>query len=84
MTRFARRVVVLDPGTTRPAAAAEWEDAVVLVERGAIEVEAPGGAPAVRFGAGSVLALGGAAVVANRGAEPAVLVAVARRLRAVR
>ena len=83
--RFARRTVVLQPGETRSADAGEWRDAILVVERGEIELEAVGDGRAARFAPGAVVALDGLALRAlrNPGAEPAVLVAISRRLRAV-
>jgi hypothetical protein len=83
--RFERRVVVVAPGRPRPYDAAEWRDAIVVVERGEIEVEGRAGGRA-RFGAGAVVWLEGLPLRAlhSRGGEPVVLVAVSRRLRAVR
>jgi hypothetical protein len=80
MTAFERRVVVLGPGEARPFDAADWHDAVVTVERGAIEAQpADGGAP-VRFVGGDVVALDGRNLRAlrNPGAAAAELLVVRR------
>ncbi len=78
--RFARTVVELAPGGFRPYDAAEWHGALVVVERGEIELRRATGA-GLRLGRGAVLCLAGLALHAlhNPGAEPAVLVAVRRR-----
>ncbi len=77
---FARRVVTLEPGGSRPYRAAEWADALVVVEGGEVVLECPEGGRR-RFPAGAVLWLDGVPLVAlhNDGPEPAVLVAVSRR-----
>lgn len=80
MTGFERRTATLDPHATRAFRAAEWRDALVLVERGAVELEGVSGARE-RFGAGDLLWLAGVPLRAlhNPGEEPAVLVAISRR-----
>ena len=79
---FEVRAVEVEPGGHRIYHAGEWQDAVVLVARGSIELECRGGS---RHGlrAGDVLWLVGLSVRAlhNGGSEPAVLVAVSRRQR---
>jgi hypothetical protein len=79
---FERRVVVVAPGRQRAFDDAEWRDALVVVERGEIELECLGGT-CWRFGRGDVLWLIGLPVRAlhNPGREPAVLAAVSRRRR---
>lgn len=78
--RFDRRVVSVPPGRARSYEEADWRDALVLVVRGEIELEARGGSRQ-RFARGAVLSLAGLSLRAlhNRGAEPAELVAVRRR-----
>jgi hypothetical protein len=73
------RVVVVAPGRGRAYDAAEWRDALVLVERGRIELWGPAGGR-LGFGAGEVLWLDGLTLerLHNPGREPAVLVAVSR------
>jgi len=68
------------PGRERPYHEAEWRDAIVVVERGAVEIEFLGGSRR-RFARGDVLWLVGLPLRAlhNRGREPALLVAVSRR-----
>ena len=84
MDRFDRRVVVLAPGETRAYDAADWRDALVVVEHGAVDVDDDAGRR-VRFAAGGILTLEGVAARAlrNPGRDPAVLRLVSRRLRAV-
>jgi quercetin dioxygenase-like cupin family protein len=77
---FEMRVVVVDPGDTRAYRESDWRDALVVVERGEIQLEASGGGRRV-FATGDVLCLVGLSLQAihNRGLEPAVLVAVSRK-----
>ncbi len=76
---FRRRVVTIAPGRARLYDAAEWRDALVVVEQGEVHVECRGGRFR-RFAQGAVLCLTGLALRAlhNRGPQPAVLVAVWR------
>ena len=73
------RVIVLPPGLSRPYDEREWDDALVVVEEGEIELDCADGSN-TPFGAGAVLFLAGLPVVAltNRGDEPAVLSAASR------
>jgi hypothetical protein len=77
---FDKRVVTLPPGGYRPYLAAEWHDALVVLELGEVTLECADGGRR-RFTANAVLWLAGLGLVAlhNEGSEPAVLVAVARR-----
>jgi hypothetical protein len=77
---FVRREVTVAPGAERPYDPAEWLDALVVVERGEIELECRAGHLA-RFRRGDILWLTGLplCLLRNDGAEPAVLVAVSRR-----
>jgi hypothetical protein len=77
--RFARKVVELAPGSSRPYDAAEWRAALVVVERGEVELQGVTGA-GLRLCRGAVLCLAGLTLRAlhNPGAEPAVLVAMRR------
>jgi hypothetical protein len=77
---FAKRVVTLEPGTSRPYLAHEWADALVVVEAGEVQLECDDGGRR-RFAAGAVMWLAGLGLLAlhNDGVEPAVLVAVSRR-----
>ena len=79
---FEVRVLVVDPGHTRAYKEADWRDALVVVERGAIQLVASGGSRR-GFVTGDVLCLLGLSVraIQNRGTEPAVLVAVSRKHR---
>jgi hypothetical protein len=77
--RFDRRVISVPPGGVLDYDEADWRDALVLVVRGEIDVEARGGRE--RFARGAVLSLSGLPLRAlrNQGAEPAELLAVRRR-----
>jgi hypothetical protein len=77
---FVLRVVVVAPGAQRAYDEDEWRDAIVVVEWGEIVLE-PRAGRSYCFERGDVLWLQGLALRAlrNRGREPAVLVAVARR-----
>jgi len=79
--RFRLHGVTLDPGSTRPFREEEWLDALVVVERGEIELECRAGSRR-RFPAGAVMWLHGMDLQAlhNPGDEPTVLSAVSRRL----
>ena len=81
--RFDVTPVALPPGGARAYDAAEWHDALVLVARGEVELEFAGGAR-LRLARGATLWLARLPLRAlhNPGAEPALLVAVARRPRA--
>jgi hypothetical protein len=78
--RFELRVVTVAPGHRRDYDQAEWRDALVVVERGELELECLGGSRRC-FRRGDVLWLEGLPLRAlhNRGPEPAVLAAVSRR-----
>jgi hypothetical protein len=77
---FELLAVTLPPGARRDFRELEWRDAIVVVERGAIELECTRGGVR-RFGRGAVLALDGLplAAVRNAGEEPVLLIAVSRR-----
>jgi hypothetical protein len=77
---FELRTFVVAPGGERPYAGADWHDALVVVERGEIELEWRNGARR-RFGRGAVLWLSDLPLrtLRNRAREPALLVAVSRR-----
>jgi hypothetical protein len=77
--RFERRVVVIGPGAARDYDPAEWRDAIVMVQRGEIEVEGRAGGRR-RFGPGAVVWLDGLPLRALHtvGADAAVLVSVRR------
>jgi hypothetical protein len=77
---FERRVVIVPPHDARRVDADPWHDAIVIVDRGELELECANGVRA-RFGGGAVLWLCGREprVLRNRGDEPIVLIAIARR-----
>jgi hypothetical protein len=77
---FAFRTVALAPGSCRVYDEAEWRDALVMVERGEIELECLGGGRR-RFTRGNLLWLSGLPLRAlhNAGREPALLATVSRR-----
>ena len=77
--RFAVREVVVEPGERLAYVASDWLDSIVTISSGAIDLASPGGVCA-SFLAGDILWLAGLPVSAlvNRGANPAVLVAVSR------
>jgi hypothetical protein len=77
---FERRVVAVASGCERAYDDGDWRDAIVVVERGEIEIESSKGSR-LCFRRGDVLWLIGLPLRAlhNRGRELAVLVAVTRR-----
>jgi hypothetical protein len=80
--RPRRRTVRIDPGAALDYTPAHWADALVVVERGELEIECRSGQRA-RFAAGAVLTLVGLPVrrLLNPRPEPLVLSLVARRRR---
>ena len=68
------------PGESRPSGDADWRDALVIVERGDVELECAAGGRR-RFSGGAVLWLEGIdlRVLHNVGDGPVVLLAVSRR-----
>lgn len=76
---FERREIVVAAGRSRAYDEDDWRDAIVVVERGEIELETTAGARRC-FGRGDVLCLAGLPLRAlrNRGEKTAVLVAVSR------
>jgi hypothetical protein len=76
---FAVRAVGVEPGGHRIYNAAEWEDALVVVTCGEVELESVNGTR-VRYGRGDLLWLARLPLRAlhNRGRELALLVAVSR------
>jgi hypothetical protein len=78
---FELRAISVAPGDKRAYDEDEWRDALVVVERGEIELEWAAGAR-MRLGSGAVLWLVGLPLraVHNRGVDPALVVAVSRRL----
>jgi hypothetical protein len=79
VTAFRTWLVVVGPGSTRAYDASEWRGALVIVERGAIELECVRGGRG-EYGRGALLWLSPLPlrVLRNRGAESAVLRAVVR------
>jgi hypothetical protein len=77
---FEVRLVALPPGRGRRYREADWRDALVVIERGDVELECVGGSRR-RFGRGDVLWLSGMPLLAlhNPGRDSALLVAVSRR-----
>lgn len=77
---FDMAVVIVDPGDSRAYRETDWRDALVVVERGKIQLEASGGGRR-DFATGDVLCLVGLSLRAlhNPGPEPTVLVAVSRK-----
>jgi hypothetical protein len=77
---FDVRVVALAPGCRRAYDDAEWRDAIVVIERGALDLECASG-NRYRFHCGAVLWLAGLPLCAlyNPGKEHALLVAARRR-----
>jgi hypothetical protein len=76
---FHLRVVVLQPGCSEPYDSAEWLGALVVLERGALEIECTKGRRRA-LSAGAVFWLAGLPLRAlhNPGTVPAVLSAVSR------
>jgi hypothetical protein len=76
---FQYRLVAVPPGDERPYDAAEWRGALVIVQRGAIELLGARG-DSRTFTRGDLLWLADVPLRAlgNPGLEPAVLLAVAR------
>ena len=77
---FTRRTVELPAGSTREYDAAEWDDALVLVAQGVVELEGLSGRR-WRFPRGAMLWLTDLPVRAlhNPGDETALLCAISRR-----
>jgi hypothetical protein len=77
---FARVFVTVEPGRPRPYDAAEWRDALVVVETGALELECTAGVRR-RFERGATLWFCGLPLRAlhSPGPGPTLLVAVSRR-----
>jgi hypothetical protein len=75
------REVEIPPGGARPYDGAEWAGALVVVDRGELELACSDGCRP-RFAGGAVLWLAGLPVreLRNPGSVPAVLVAVTRAL----
>jgi hypothetical protein len=82
LRQFQVREIQMLPGAERLYNASEWRDGLVIVERGALELETLGGVRR-RFCPGNALFLCGLSLrlLRNPGGEIAVLFAVSRRLR---
>lgn len=80
---FERREVIVAPDRERLYDRDEWRDAIVVIERGQIELEDAAG-DRHRFVRGDILSLVGVPLrrLRNRGPDPAVLIAISRRLSA--
>ena len=80
MACFSRREICLDAGACRPYRDAEWEDALVIVSAGVLELEGRSGRR-WRFPRGAILWLTDLPVVAihNPGDVALIITAVARR-----
>jgi hypothetical protein len=74
------RMVILAPGHALTYDQADWRDALVVIESGALDLECLGGSRQ-RFVRGDLLRLSGLPLRAlhNPGREPAVLTVVSRR-----
>lgn len=77
---FRRWEVELPSGAERPYEESEWRDALIVVERGVLELERVPGERG-RFGPGAVLCLTGLELrlIRNPAREPTVLTAFSRR-----
>ena len=77
---FVHRVVTIPAGCARPYEAEEWRDAIVVVDRGEVELEALDG-ERQRFVAGALVWLDGVLLrwIRSGPEEAAILVAVCRR-----
>jgi hypothetical protein len=78
---FRARIVTIPPGGELLFRERDWRDAIVVAERGRVEIASHTGAT-LRFGHGSLLWFSGLPLraVRNPGRDPAVLVAVSRRV----
>ena len=82
LSGFDVRAISVAPGAERAYDVDEWCDAIVVVERGAIDLASARG-ESRRLGSGAIVWLAELPFVAlrNRGQEPVVLIAVSRRRR---
>ena len=76
---FERRVITVAPGTSRAFGAADWSDALVVLESGEVDLESLTGCHE-RLQPGAIFWLAGLPLrcLHNTGGSPAVLVAVSR------
>ena len=77
---FDLRLVSIPAGSARPFVAEEWDDSLVVVEQGTVELECVRGGRRA-FATGAVMFLTGLPLttIHNTGAEPALLAAVSRK-----
>ena len=77
--QFAVRHVTIAPNTELAVEAADWRDAIVVVERGRLEVEC-GDGNRTTFTTGAILCLDGlgTGTLRNRGGDPVQLLALSR------
>ena len=82
---FTLRRFALGPGKRHAYDPREWQDSLVVIEQGVVELECRSGA-CRSFNRGDVLWFAGLPLRAlhNRGSDPALLVAVRRRKKAMR
>lgn len=80
--RFRTRLLTIPPGGSRVYESKEWRDALVVVERGELELCSHAGVH-LRLGAGAALALSGLPLseLRNPSTEPLLLSAVTRAMR---
>ena len=76
---FSRRVVTIAPGDRRPYVDTDWRDALVVIVRGAVDLECTR-AGRRRFEAGTMMSLEGLGLVAlfNPGSSDLVIVTITR------
>jgi hypothetical protein len=77
---FQVRQLAVAPGAKRPVQEGEWADALLVVERGTIELECRNGARR-SFGSGDILCLRRLPLrlLRNRGHSPVLVIALSRR-----
>ena len=77
--RFRRRVVTIAPGETVPFVEADWTGALVVIERGDVDLCCTRGGRR-RFGASAILVLAGLSLASlhNPGVDDVVLVSLSR------
>jgi hypothetical protein len=78
--RFQVRRIAVAPGAERAVQEGEWDDALVVIERGTIELECLNGARR-SFGSGDILCLCRLPLrlLRNRGRSPVLVSAISRR-----
>lgn len=77
---FRRTTIRIEPGDCRPFRRSDWEDCLVVIESGSVDLEATSGARQ-SFHGGDVLWLVGLSLrgLVNRGDTPVVITTVRRR-----